>query len=187
MFFIPWSVRVWLAFSNWSCPYSKMGSVIGFKVIASSRKLKMSSMKAGQPEKNLTYTRTCITFIKFHIDFKDRASITVTTSCTTTNVFAADSTDFLVVYMSSIVFSLGSILGNSWTIWVPGAIGSPFYSLAKNLPSTMVAISLSFFEPIETRSGFSNSILNCKRLFLRSAAVTTKAKFSGNAAFSAPL
>ena len=54
MSFIPSSVNVAFAFSNYDYPYSKMGSDTGFRVIALSIYLKTSSIKAGQPEKNLT-------------------------------------------------------------------------------------------------------------------------------------
>ena len=74
-----------------------MWSDTGFKVIASSMYLKTSIIIAGQPEKNLTYARTWITFIKFHIDLSDRAKTTVMVSYATKTVFVALSILDLVV------------------------------------------------------------------------------------------
>ena len=90
------------------------------------------------------------------MDFKESASMSVMMIYAAMNVFVAVSTVFLVVYMTSASSSPGSILGSSCSMVVPGSTGKPFSSLAKNVPSIIVATILSFWEPIETCSGVSN-------------------------------
>ena len=97
-----------------------MGSDTGLSVIALSMYLKTSSINAGQPEKNLTQDNTYITFIKFHIDLRDKANITVMISWATTTVFAAYYTLSFVASNFATTSLLGSIFGSGCSIIVPG-------------------------------------------------------------------
>ena len=118
--------------------------------MALSMYLNTSSIIAGHPEKNLTYARTCITFIKFHIDLRDKARSRVMIICATTTVFVALSILCLVVYSTWTAPFPGSIFGKVCSILVPGSIGKPFSSLEKKEPSTIVVIRMSFYKPIDT-------------------------------------
>ena len=91
-----------------------------------------------------------MTFIRFHIDFKESASATVMMSYTATKVFVAFETAFSVVSIVAANSSSGNIFGRSYSISVPDGIESPFSVLEKNAPSTIVAIILSLIEPYET-------------------------------------
>ena len=52
---------------------------------------------------------------------------------------------------------------------VPGGIGSPFSSLAKNDPSTIVVIMTSLLYPIDTCYGSSNCSSNLRSVFSKPA------------------
>ena len=93
----PSSERVLLAISNFDFPYSKIGSEIGFKVIALSICLQTSMNIAGQSVQNLMQASTQTTFIRFHIDLRDTASVIVIIIYTNSTAFVAVVIVVLVV------------------------------------------------------------------------------------------
>ena len=85
-----------------------------------------------------------MTFMRFHIDFKERANSIVMINCATTTVFVAFSTLFFVVSRAATTSLPGSIFGIGCMIYVPGSMGKPLSELEKNDPSTIVVIITSF-------------------------------------------
>ena len=66
-----------------------------------------------------------------------------------TTVFAASDTLYFAVFRAATTSLLGSIFGKGYYIFVPGSIGRPLSLLAKNDPSIIVVIMISFYSPIE--------------------------------------
>ena len=93
----------------------------------------------------------------------------------------------LVVSRACTVSSPGNIFGRGYCIVVPGFIGRPFSSLAKNEPSTIVVTKASLLYPIDTYCGLSNSISNFRRSFSKPADKTVNPKSWIEAEFSDPL
>ena len=94
--------------------------------MALSMCVKTSINTAGHELNKRTYASTQMTYIKFHIDFKEAAMIKVKSIQTKTDASTAFSADYFTTERALLTSSLGSYFGIAIEIVVPGQIDWPF-------------------------------------------------------------